>query len=52
VGRSEYRAGKVARELRLLLDAPENAARALEVGRKVQAENGVAAACEALEGLL
>jgi UDP:flavonoid glycosyltransferase YjiC (YdhE family) len=52
VSRKAYRAAKVAKELGLLLDGDGNAARAADVGRKIQAEDGVAAACEALEGLL
>jgi rhamnosyltransferase subunit B len=52
IGRRQYRAKKVASELRKLLDDPSYAARALEVGRRIQSENGVSAACDAIEQLL
>lgn len=44
-----YRAGRAARELRLLLDDPELAARTAAVGTTVGKEDGVRAACEAIE---
>jgi UDP:flavonoid glycosyltransferase YjiC (YdhE family) len=49
IGRSRYRAARVASELRELLDDPGYAARASDAGRRVQAEDGVAAACELIE---
>lgn len=49
VDRKQYRAKKVAVELRKLLDAPGYAAKAQEIGRKIQSEDGVAAACDAIE---
>lgn len=49
---SRYRAPRVAVELRALLDDPGYAARAAAVGARVRAEDGVAAACDALEALL
>jgi UDP:flavonoid glycosyltransferase YjiC (YdhE family) len=49
IGRSGYRAPRVAFELRQLLDDPGYAARAAEAGRRVQSEDGVAAACELIE---
>ncbi len=52
VGRQQYRAKKVAGELRKLLDDPRYRARALEVSRRIQSEDGVAAGCDAIERLL
>jgi UDP:flavonoid glycosyltransferase YjiC (YdhE family) len=52
LGRSSYRAGRVAAELRRLLEAPRYAQRAGAVGKEVRAEDGAAAAADALEGLL
>jgi UDP:flavonoid glycosyltransferase YjiC (YdhE family) len=50
VGR--YRAARAAAELRALLDDPSYAEAAARVGARVRAEDGVAAACDALERLL
>jgi UDP:flavonoid glycosyltransferase YjiC (YdhE family) len=47
-----YWAYRVAYELRRLLDDPAYARRAAAVGEQVRREDGVAAACDALEGLL
>ena len=47
-----YTAARVAAELRRLLDDPEYARRAREVGEQVGREDGVGAACDALEELL
>jgi UDP:flavonoid glycosyltransferase YjiC (YdhE family) len=47
-----YRAYRVAAELRRLLDDAAYGRRAAEVGEQVRGEDGVAAACDALEGLL
>lgn len=47
-----YRARRVARELATLLGEQSYAARAAEVATRVRAEDGVAAACGAIEALL
>jgi UDP:flavonoid glycosyltransferase YjiC (YdhE family) len=52
VRRDLYSADAIAGELRALLDTPSYAARADEVGRVVQAEDGIAAACDAVEATL
>ncbi len=52
IARRRYTAPRVAAELRQLLDNPVYAQRAFEVGEKVRQEDGVGAACDALEGLL
>lgn len=52
VQRWQYRAERVARELKVLLDDPAYAARAAEVGQQVAQEDGVATACAALEALV
>ena len=49
IGRSQYRAGRVAAELRKMLEDPRYEARAAEAGRWVRSEDGVAAACDAIE---
>jgi len=51
IGRRQYRTKKVASELRKLLDDPRYAAAAREVGRRIQSEDGVSAACDAIEDL-
>ncbi|HEU5334429.1 MAG TPA: glycosyltransferase [Terriglobales bacterium] len=52
IGRNRYRASRVAAELeRLLLDS-SYARRAAEVGSKIRAEDGVGAACDAIERFL
>jgi rhamnosyltransferase subunit B len=48
IGRAHYRASRVAAELRKLLDDPRYAARAAEVGRQIQGEQGVSAACNSI----
>lgn len=52
VTRKQYQARRVAAELRTLLENPDYAARAVEVGRRIQAEDGVSAACDLIERLL
>lgn len=52
IGREHYRAGRVARKLERLLRDPFYARRAAEVGEKIRAENGVGAACDAIESLV
>jgi UDP:flavonoid glycosyltransferase YjiC (YdhE family) len=50
--RNRLNARALARELSRLLGEPSYAARAAEVGRRVSAEDGVAAACDAIEAFL
>jgi UDP:flavonoid glycosyltransferase YjiC (YdhE family) len=52
VPRHRYTPGRVASELRHLLEDPAYSRRALEVGAEVRRENGVRAACDALEMVL
>jgi rhamnosyltransferase subunit B len=47
--REQYSALRVARKLSELLGNPSYAAKAAEIGRIVQAENGVMVACDAIE---
>ncbi|QEH34846.1 MurG-like transferase [Aquisphaera giovannonii] len=47
-----YDARRAAAALRMLRDDPSYARRAAEVGERVGREDGVAAACDAIEGLL
>lgn len=47
-----YSAARVAEELRSLLEDPSFARRAAEVGQIVRAEDGVGAACDAMETVL
>lgn len=49
---ARYTAGRAARELRTLLNDPDYARRAAAAGERVRAENGAAAACDAIEALL
>jgi UDP:flavonoid glycosyltransferase YjiC (YdhE family) len=50
--RARYNARRAAAELRRLLEEPSYAQNAVRVSRQVQAEDGVGAACDALESLL
>ncbi len=52
VTRAAFTAERAAAELRRLLGHPSYSAKAAEVGRRVRAEDGVAAACDALEAIL
>jgi UDP:flavonoid glycosyltransferase YjiC (YdhE family) len=52
LARTRFNARTAARELARLLGDPAHAARAAEAGRRVRAEDGVAAACAAIEALL
>ena len=52
ISRSRYDAARAAAELGRLLGDPRYAERAAEVGRRVRSEDGVRAACEAIERLL
>jgi UDP:flavonoid glycosyltransferase YjiC (YdhE family) len=47
-----YRAGRVEKELRTLLEDPEYTARAGAVAERVRGEDGVGAACDAIEEVL
>ena len=52
IGRKRYRAARVAAELESLLRDTAYARRAAEVGSKIRAEDGVGAACDAIERFL
>jgi UDP:flavonoid glycosyltransferase YjiC (YdhE family) len=52
IPRHRYTPGHAAAELRRLLEDPAYSRRALEVGEQVRQEDGVGAACDALERLL
>jgi UDP:flavonoid glycosyltransferase YjiC (YdhE family) len=49
IPRKQYLASRVAKELRELLENPNYAAKATEIGHIIQAENGVGVACNAIE---
>jgi len=49
ISRKHYTAVRVARQLRELLENPNYAAKAAEIGRIIQAEKGVVVACNAIE---
>ncbi len=49
ISRKHYTAVRVARQLRDLLENPNYAAKAAEIGRIIQAEKGVGVACNAIE---
>ncbi len=50
--RSRYHPRRVAGELRILLEDPAYSQRAAEISTKVRQEDGVSAACDALESLI
>lgn len=52
ITRRRYSAARAAAELRQLLGTPAYSKRASEVGEQIRQENGVQAACDALESLL
>jgi rhamnosyltransferase subunit B len=52
IDRSQYTAVRVAKELQALLENPNYATKATEIGRIIQMENGVSAACDAIEDRL
>lgn len=52
ISRRRYSPARVAAELRHLLDDPRYAQRAAQLGERVRQEDGIAAACDALEALL
>jgi UDP:flavonoid glycosyltransferase YjiC (YdhE family) len=52
IPRQRYTAERAARELQRLLDTPSYSERAREVGRLVREEDGVRAACDALEAVI
>src|SRR5262249_51989520 len=47
--RTQYRAVHAAAELKQLLESPNYMKKAAETGQQIQQENGVRAACEAIE---
>jgi UDP:flavonoid glycosyltransferase YjiC (YdhE family) len=49
IPRKQYLASRVAKELCKLLENPNYAAKAAEIGRIIQVENGVGVACDAIE---
>jgi UDP:flavonoid glycosyltransferase YjiC (YdhE family) len=49
IPRKQYSAKRVARQLSELLENPSYAAKALEAGGIIQAEDGVGLACDAIE---
>ncbi len=49
IGRKQYLASRVANELRELLNNPSYAAKATEIKRIIQVENGVCVACDEIE---
>jgi UDP:flavonoid glycosyltransferase YjiC (YdhE family) len=52
IGRHRYTPARATAELRHMLDNPAYSQRASEVGRQIQREDGVGAACDCLERLL
>jgi rhamnosyltransferase subunit B len=52
IERKHYTAAIVAKELKALLENPNYATKAIEIGRIVQMENGVKVACDAIEDRL
>jgi UDP:flavonoid glycosyltransferase YjiC (YdhE family) len=50
--RHRYSAGRVARELKILLENPGYLKRAEEAGRAVRSENGQESACRAIEEIV
>jgi rhamnosyltransferase subunit B len=51
IARNRYKPKRVAAELRLLLEDPAYSQRAAEIAPKLRQEEGVEAACDALESL-
>jgi len=49
IGRSQYTAARATKLLSHLLDDPAYARRSAAIGRQIRAENGLAAACDAIE---
>ena len=49
ISRQQYRASRVAKELRELLENPTYTTKATEIGQMIQAENGASVACDAIE---
>jgi rhamnosyltransferase subunit B len=49
IGRKQYSAVRAAKKLRELLENPNYAAKAAEIKRMIQPENGVGVACDAIE---
>jgi rhamnosyltransferase subunit B len=49
ISRKQYTAVQVIKQLRKLLENPNHAAKATEIGRIIQSENGIGVACDAIE---
>jgi rhamnosyltransferase subunit B len=49
IPRKQYSASRVVKQLQELLDRPEYAIKAAEIGKIISAENGVSLACDAIE---
>ncbi|MGB3652627.1 MAG: nucleotide disphospho-sugar-binding domain-containing protein [Rivularia sp. (in: cyanobacteria)] len=49
IPRKQYSAKRVVKELNALLENPNYAAKAIEIGRIIQTEDGVSVACDAIE---
>jgi rhamnosyltransferase subunit B len=49
IARSQYITARVVKELRELLDNPQYATKAAEIGQIIRTENGVKVACDAIE---
>lgn len=49
IPRSQYTAARVAKELRELLENPQYANKAVEIGQIIRSENGMKVACDAIE---
>ncbi len=52
IPRSRYKSDRVARELRTILDDPGYSKRAEQLGASIRSENGIAAACDAVESFI
>lgn len=52
INRANYTALQAAAQLKYLLNEPKYTQRAADIGRQIQAENGVRAACDAIEARL
>jgi UDP:flavonoid glycosyltransferase YjiC (YdhE family) len=49
ISRKQYSAVRVVKQLRELLENPNYASKAADIGRIIQAENGVGVACDAIK---
>lgn len=52
LSRKDYKSGRVAKELQLLLSTPDYAVKASDVGERIRAESGTANACDLIEEFL